>query len=541
MTAIDLLRTQTAKVPRLAAHAHRRHRVARVDRLWVALTWAAILVGLALRFREYVFNRSLWLDEASVTNDIMRNGFHGLLKPLNFQQAAPVGWLWLEKLTVEVFGTSEASLRLWPFISSLALVFLTPIVARRLMSPRATAAATFLVAVSPQLIYYASEVKPYGSDALTALLIVLLLTTQQIWDSTLKAGLTGLALAFLSWYSYPALFIAAAGLLVVLAIRSRDRRPALPLILCGLILATSDVVEYVVNLRQLSNNSFLASYWQTAGGFPPAHDTWGRFMGWLGRQPVHVLGNPGHLKYTQIAVVLGLIGILVVARRPPSRRPLLIVLSLPLAGIAVAAFSKYPLAIRVALWFIPVVLLLLAGVIDLRGRYAVAMVVPLAIVTMSSVVAGLDAFPTPLQNNDARGSYAFVAAHFQPADRVLIDSWALPTWTYYAPLYHLAQDLGGIFQINPPTETGSCPASSAPLSKLGGDRVWIIFNHHGSNEPPDSAQLYLAYFEQYGHLTDSRQGYGGAGAFLLHFAAHPRTPISRPQWWVKNGCIDIHA
>ncbi len=135
---------------------------------------ALVLAGFVLRLRQYLANRSLWLDEAMLANNILSRSFAGLTQQLSNDQGAPIGFLFLQKTITLLLGDSEYALRLLPFLAgclSLCLMFL---LVRKVASPFAGSLALALFAVSPALIYYSSEVKQYSSDVAIALALVLL-------------------------------------------------------------------------------------------------------------------------------------------------------------------------------------------------------------------------------------------------------------------------------------------------------------------------------------------------------------------------------
>jgi len=124
----------------------------------------AVLLGLVLRLREYTFNRSLFPDEVTLTHDVVGRTFGQLLHVNPNGQAAPIGWLWTSKVAAVVFGQHDLTLRLVPFLASVAALLLFPYVGRELVGRWAMPAALLLFATSPALIYYTSEAKQYSSD-----------------------------------------------------------------------------------------------------------------------------------------------------------------------------------------------------------------------------------------------------------------------------------------------------------------------------------------------------------------------------------------
>ncbi|MEO0928572.1 MAG: hypothetical protein AAFY63_22245, partial [Cyanobacteria bacterium J06643_13] len=76
----------------------------------IALFW--VFVGAIARVVQYLSNRSLWVDEVNLAANIIKRSYGELAEPLSSSQAAPLGFLWLEKLATQLWGNSEYALRL---------------------------------------------------------------------------------------------------------------------------------------------------------------------------------------------------------------------------------------------------------------------------------------------------------------------------------------------------------------------------------------------------------------------------------------------
>ncbi len=135
------------------------------------LVWLFVGLGVAVRLVRYGLAFPLWCDEYQLSANFLDRDFSQLLRPLNYNQVAPVGFLWIELAAVRLFGFSELSLRLFPALCGMASVFLFRDIARQLLRgiPLLLAVVIFAVAYYP--IRHGAEVKPYSSDLFCALIL----------------------------------------------------------------------------------------------------------------------------------------------------------------------------------------------------------------------------------------------------------------------------------------------------------------------------------------------------------------------------------
>jgi len=141
------------------------------SRMVIILIIIACLVGFFLRTYFYIINRSLWLDEAMLALNIVNRSFLDLLKPLDLDQAAPVGFLLLQKVAICLLGVRDYVLRIVPMLSGLLSIPLMYAVTSQYRQS-CVFFSLALFALSPKLIYYSSELKQYSTDVLASLLLL---------------------------------------------------------------------------------------------------------------------------------------------------------------------------------------------------------------------------------------------------------------------------------------------------------------------------------------------------------------------------------
>src|SRR5262245_834455 len=61
-----------------------------------AATWWFVGLGVLLRLARYAMNYPLWWDEAFVAVNFIRRDFLELVRPLDYGQVCPIGFLWAE-------------------------------------------------------------------------------------------------------------------------------------------------------------------------------------------------------------------------------------------------------------------------------------------------------------------------------------------------------------------------------------------------------------------------------------------------------------
>jgi len=143
--------------------------------LYKVIIFVCLLLGIGLRVLTYLYNRSLWHDEASLALSIINDV--NLFEPLPHNQFAPQLFLFSTKVLANIFGNGEMILRFIPFIFGAASILLFYFLSREVLQKKASIiVANFLFAVNYHLIYYCQEFKQYSTDVFFFMLALFILS-----------------------------------------------------------------------------------------------------------------------------------------------------------------------------------------------------------------------------------------------------------------------------------------------------------------------------------------------------------------------------
>lgn len=482
---------------------------------WPRVALAASLgLGVVIRLRQFIVNRSLWLDEAALGLNIINRGAAELLRPLDNLQGAPIGYLLLVRLGIVTAGTNEWVLRAPSLVAGVAALLLFAWLAGRLLRPWPAALATTILALAPLIIYYSTELKQYSFDLLAsvlALALFLLLRRPISAGRALAGALAGTALI---WLSHPALFMLASVGLVAFAEAARrgDRRSAGWLAAVGLMWGASVGVLTMLSLSSLTSEAALLDFWNT--GFMPAPLPLLPFLGW-----VWVKIND----LTWFTLQLSVIGLLAAAAAVPvlrrRDRGLLAVLLLPIGLTFLAsALRLYPFADRLLLFTTPLVALLVGeGTAVLYGRLrplgrlpAWALVVALL---APAVLQAASLLTTPQYKEELRPVMGHVAGSWREGDRILLYYSSETAFEYYQARFGFADEDVTVLARSRDDWMPYFRAMDEVIAE--GGRVWLLFSHVYTESGANEEALLINYLYQRGFPASDVFIQPGAAAYLF--------------------------
>lgn len=410
---------------------------------------AALGLGVLLTAVLYLARPSLLLDEVRLALNIGARSWVGLTHPLDYDQTAPLLFLWAEKLATRLGGVNEYTLRMVPFAAALAIPGLVWLVARRLVGGAGAVMAAALAAASPLLLQYCRQVKPYTLDAVVALGLLWLgldwLDAPREQRQVRRLAVAGMVAP---WLSVTAPF-SLAGVAAVIGSEAGPRRPSGRVLgLLALLWSGSFALAYVWIYRPAANNPYMEQFWHASllsighAGFVArlwqgTRETfWQTFVGGTtepGAPPlIDQLANP----VAGILLAVWLLGLQRLAQGAGFRRGLLVVAPIG-AALAASCLGKYPIAARTMVFAVPALVLGVAA----GWRAAVRGFAPsLRPVVGAGAAACLLGPSLPLDINLLRHRNAFenVREAVQEYDRrraprepIYVFSAALPAWTFY--------------------------------------------------------------------------------------------------------------
>jgi hypothetical protein len=480
-------------------------------RLTKFLVLAVTIIGAVLRIARWIHPRSLWLDEIFLAGSVVGRSLHDLLfTPLKDWQAAPPGFLLLVHFCVSIFGPGERSLRLVSLLFGLASLPLMLAVARRVLGDLGVLIAMASFSFLGPLIYYSNELKPYSCDVVASLAITLAVLNWMENPRSRQMAIAAIVGAIGVFFSFPAIFVLLGAGVWMLTRQRAARNQVLAL---AAIWAAAFALDYLIFLRPFTAGEahpHLVQYWIAQDAFMPRSPI--AAIEWIFSALVSLARNPGGmwLDYPDAA----LIGLIVGSAVALHRRGKLPLLLAPLPFVLLASATKqYPFGDRLALFFVPQYLLLIAAGVEslwtTLAPKAAAVAIAGCIVIPSAQRATMYLISPP-GREESLAAYRWVAQHYQPGDLVYLTHFAEQSFDYYEPQAGWPVDLAkaSLLYVQP-GNLGPAQILNDAKPLAGRPRVWLILIHAEGGEM-SVQQFTQAAFDQIGHplstMTHKQEG-----------------------------------
>ena len=404
------------------------------------IAWVIIAIGVIVRTAVFLQNRNLFIDEANLARNIYERNIPGLALPLIYEQYAPPVFLWIVKLCTGIFGYGEQAFRLYPFISGIASLVMLMLLLKELTSLKSLWYPLMLMTSAVILVRYSTELKQYSTDILIVLSLLLLAIKTDIQKvSVIRfAGIWSLAGTIAIWGAMPAVFVlSGVGMYyITICFQQKEYKKLGIVVLVGMFWIVQFVFYYLKILAPQANSDYLQNFHRGyfLFGLPNSKDqlmhNWYVCKG--------ILEEAGGYAFLNWAFnsIMFVLGVVVCFYKAPAKGWLLV---LPLVATIVAAcLNQFSLIPRVAMFMIPLLLLLIGiGYDSLFSIKKLAWQIPIILI---GIVCGFGhnsvyLIYKPFMNEQITDGMKFILQHQLSGQEIYVHHGARPAVVYYTEIH----------------------------------------------------------------------------------------------------------
>jgi hypothetical protein len=441
-----------------------------------------ILIGAAIRLRQYFFNRSLWLDEAMLALNIIKYNYTDLLKPLDYNQTAPPLFLIIVKFLTKIFGYQEQILRLFPLLAGIVSLFLFWYIADKFLNKFIVPLALVLLSFSRYAIYFSNEFKQYSVDLMVTIIILImgfyLYKKNLDLKNIILICISGTVLIFTSDISIFILATISVSLFVLFLLekKPKDIRKFLKIIFISLFWFFSFLINYLFIIKERVNN-YLLGYWQ--GSFAPIHISSINDLLWYPKTILDLINNPLYLYFPGIVLFLIFVGLVYLYKN--NEKFYFLILILPIFFTFIASILKfYPIYNRLMVFTLPILYLIISKGFEYfscKFRKDIIIIIFLTLLILfQPLIYSSRSLIIPRYSQETRPAINYYLNHKSKNDKIYVYYNTEPAFLYYTRN----------IKINYIKGKGTWDDPEAYFNEIKTfnikGRIWFIFSHVRGNE-----------------------------------------------------------
>jgi len=444
-----------------------------MDRMLKWLPYVVIAVGLVIRLKILIQNRSLFIDEASLARNLCERSYSGFFTNLSYEQYAPPLFMVECKLVTQIFGNLEWAMRLIPFVAGLGSMWLLWLLLRDWIgSPVVRIYGLSLFCFSFFAIRYGTEFKQYSGDAFLALAFTWLAWRDKDAEWERRKTLEWVGLGCMGiWYSMPLVFtLSGVGLFFLWQRKQLVCQRVFFAIATWLL---SFGMYYFLILRRDIGTDYLENYFDLyfLDVFTFSSEAWTSNFKLITQLFRNITDK------SVISIGFGILafgsGVFQVLKR---HRGLAILLLIPTGAFLLACvFHYYNMMGRLTLFIFPsMILVMCLGLDRLWSFKAVWSKVLLSLFILFGIgnKRGLDFLTEKMTFEEIRPCLEVLSAQAQEGDVIYVDHEAIPAFEFYREHYEQAyglenQIVRGTWHTRPAEVIGSYPDQNC----------WLLYSH----------------------------------------------------------------
>lgn len=454
-----------------------------------------VALGVFLRIWYYAVGFSFFFNECALVVNLQGRTYAALSQTLDYDQAGPLGFLYLMKALTESLGSNEYMFRLLPLMAGLATIAAFYVLTRQILSGWALVAANLLLCVNQTAISHSAQAKQYSLELLAAVLMMLL--SRSLFEPDRRPRvfwLSALGLGLLPWISFTAVFVLAGIGLALLLDRYWTPRPHGTQTVAGVFLLwlALFVPFYLISMRPGMANSVLHGMW--IEHYFPLHAL-SKGPQWI----ITKIQEVGTLSFSQRLSVLAVICMISGLIAAILRRNLLILAGTggAVACLAAAILQKYPFYNRMILFAVPAfILLIVTGYQWMRSLFPRGLGVTADWVAAAALLwclgSAVKQFGVqPTFQDQPREALQFLRGNWHSGDRLYATPYSSPCVMYYGRALGLPSSAFVLNLVAPNPAQRNPPVLSQPV--LPG-RDWLVEMRTDWEERGESVPV-REYFE----------------------------------------------
>jgi hypothetical protein len=412
------------------------------------------LFGSVSLIYQWYWTRPLWVDEEMIALNFRDRSVFELAGPLWLDQAAPLGWLILQRMILLAFGTGERTLRALPVLFGIATLWVAVWAGRRWLQPVGATIFTLLCSFGLYISFFPLETKHYSADTffgllLPALAVWALEPIERAGDVRQRRVLAWWLIASVAlWLANGALFTApaCAAVMTLVVFQRAGFREALGSVVPGIILVASFAVQYWLSMRYALHSEYLQQYWWHA--FPPKDAGPLQILTWLASRVPMLASNPGGASMWLAFWIAAAIGATIALRQRFSLGAVLI--AVPASAFVFGALHLVPLEERLSLWALPPLYLAIAVAAEQLRTNVMIVAALLALLVSGDIVRtgvhDVRVRPRSNHNLDDRAGVNFLLVQRRPGDVLVTMRMGLPAVWWYAGVNVAPPNLGRTYE-----------------------------------------------------------------------------------------------
>jgi hypothetical protein len=466
---------------------------------------------------QFLYNRSLWLDEASLALNIINKSYFELFSPLVYDQVAPILYLLITKFFANLFFNTEYGLRLFPLLCFWTSIFLFAKIIKKLFNNYQTLIfALSLFVFNTTLIYYSSETKQYMTDVFVLLVLYFLIfknydpLSEKIakYDFYLT-GIFGTISLFLS--NVAPVILATLGIYFLFNYFFVEQKDLGKLSGIAIAWSTAFALVFVFFIYDNPVKHYMVFFWENSNAFMPKNPFSQDFYYFIldkVRMVFLEIFNFGRIcaLFLKIFFISGLIILL----RKKKAGILILTVFPVIIHLLLSAFKLYPFHSRLILYFCPLIIIICSygfeyfhNLLPVNINFKDSLILPAAITVFMFFNISRSGFP--FEHEEIKKSIIFIEQHNDKKIPIYVYHEALRPFKYYREI-NFIDGYKYIFSNNKVKNLNE-------IKKLKGPH-WLLFSHSLNYEE----DLIINWLDSHGFNKIKEYKGVGSDTYLYNFS-----------------------